>query len=112
MATSDGSADTPREPRQDYAPEGSAHGTSRFQTLKRTFTEFSEDNMSDSAAALTYYGLLAVFPALIALVAIVGLTGKWRWGRDRLSGMGRSDWSSVQAAIASLSVTVWPRRWS
>jgi len=40
------------------------------------------------------------------------LTGKWRWGRDRLSGMGRSDWSSVQAAIASLSVTVWPRRWS
>ncbi|MEO8969104.1 MAG: YihY/virulence factor BrkB family protein [Solirubrobacteraceae bacterium] len=75
MATPDGSPDTPREPRQDYAPEGSAHGTSRFQTLKRTFTEFSEDSLSDSAAALTYYGLLAVFPALIALVAIVGLVG-------------------------------------
>jgi membrane protein len=43
--------------------------------LKRTFTEFSEDNMSDWAAALTYYGLLSLFPALIALVSIVGLFG-------------------------------------
>lgn len=75
MATSNEPAGSAREPRQDYAPEGGAHGTSRFHTLKRTFTEFSEDNMSDSAAALTYYGLLAVFPALIALVAIVGLVG-------------------------------------
>jgi membrane protein len=46
--------------------------SSGFHTLKRRFTEFSEDNMSDSAAALTYYGLLPMFPALIALVAIVG----------------------------------------
>ena len=75
MATTDGASGPGREPRQDYAPEGSASGTSRFQTLKRAFTEFSEDNMSDSAAALTYYGLLAVFPALIALVSIVGLVG-------------------------------------
>ncbi len=64
-----------REPRKDYAPEATATGTSPFQTLKRTFTEFSEDNLSDSAAGLTYYGLLAVFPALIALVSIVGLVG-------------------------------------
>ena len=46
-----------------------------FATVKRTFTEFSEDNMSDWAAALTYYGLLSLFPALIALVSIVGLFG-------------------------------------
>jgi membrane protein len=32
-----------------------------------------EDNLTDWAAALTYYGLLALFPALIALVSIVGL---------------------------------------
>ena len=38
-------------------------------------TEFSEDNLSDWAAALTYYGLLAMFPALIALVALIGLVG-------------------------------------
>ncbi len=42
-------------------------------TLKRTVTEFSEDEMTDRAAALTYYGLLSLFPALIALVAIIGL---------------------------------------
>jgi membrane protein len=42
-------------------------------TLKRTFTEFKEDNLTDWAAALTYYGVLALFPALIALVSIVGL---------------------------------------
>jgi membrane protein len=36
-------------------------------------SEFREDNLSDWAAALTYYGLLALFPALLALVALVGL---------------------------------------
>jgi membrane protein len=60
--------------RADYAPEGDA-GTSLFATLKRTLTEFREDNLTDWAAALTYYGLLSLFPALIALVAIVGLFG-------------------------------------
>ncbi len=35
--------------------------------------EFQEDNLTDWAATLTYYGLLALFPALIALVSIVGL---------------------------------------
>jgi membrane protein len=42
-------------------------------TLKRTFTEFKEDNLTDWAAALTYYSVLSVFPALIALLSIVGL---------------------------------------
>ena len=41
-------------------------------TLKRTFKEFKQDNLTDWAAALTYYGVLAMFPALIALVSIVG----------------------------------------
>jgi membrane protein len=41
--------------------------------LRRTVTEFSEDNLTDWAAALTYYGLLALFPALIALVSLLGL---------------------------------------
>ena len=44
-------------------------------TLKRTLTEFQEDNLSDWAAALTYYGLLALFPALIAMVSLIGLFG-------------------------------------
>jgi membrane protein len=59
--------------RKDYRPVGTDSRTSLFATLKRTLLEFGEDNMTDWAAALTYYGLLALFPALIALVAIVGL---------------------------------------
>jgi membrane protein len=43
--------------------------------VKRTFSQFREDNLTDLAAALTYYGVLAIFPALIALVSILGLVG-------------------------------------
>ncbi len=43
--------------------------------LKRTFAGYSKDNLSDWAAALTYYGILAMFPAIIALISIVGLVG-------------------------------------
>ncbi|HEX7293147.1 MAG TPA: YihY/virulence factor BrkB family protein [Solirubrobacterales bacterium] len=49
--------------------------SSWLATLKRTVTEFRDDNLSDWAAALTYYGLLALFPALLALVSLVGLFG-------------------------------------
>jgi membrane protein len=64
------------ERRADYAPEGHpATGTGTGATLRRTFTEFSEDNMTDWAAALTYYGLLSLFPSLIALISILGIFG-------------------------------------
>jgi membrane protein len=43
--------------------------------MKRTFREFKADNLTDLAAALTYYGILAIFPAVIALISIVGLLG-------------------------------------
>ncbi|MGI8624765.1 MAG: YihY/virulence factor BrkB family protein [Solirubrobacteraceae bacterium] len=65
----------PDAPRADYAPTGVDTGTGLFPTLKRTFKEFSEDGMTDWAASLTYYGLLSLFPALIALVSIIGLVG-------------------------------------
>jgi membrane protein len=61
--------------RRDYRPEGAAADSGIFATLKRTATEFMEDNLSDWAAALTYYGLLALFPALIAMVSLIGLVG-------------------------------------
>ncbi|WP_411090446.1 YihY/virulence factor BrkB family protein [Streptomyces sp. 049-1] len=56
-------------------PEGPAHEQKGGlgQTLKRTMTEFKEDNLSDSAAALTYFAVLSIFPALIALLSLVGL---------------------------------------
>jgi membrane protein len=63
------------EARRDYRPTGAEAKTGWFATLRRTATEFSEDNLSDWAAALTYYGLLSLFPALIALVSVVGVIG-------------------------------------
>lgn len=63
------------EARHDYRPEGAETGSGFFATLKRTATEFMEDNLADWAAALTYYGLLALFPALIAIVSLIGLVG-------------------------------------
>jgi membrane protein len=59
--------------RADYAPTGADGKPDAGGTLKRTLKEFSEDNLTDWAAALTYYGVLALFPALIALLSIVGL---------------------------------------
>jgi membrane protein len=50
-------------------------GKSWGGVLKRTFTEFKDDNLTDWAAALTYYGVLSIFPALIVLVSILGLIG-------------------------------------
>jgi membrane protein len=43
---------------------------------RRTAHEFSDDQCTDLAAALTYYAVLAMFPAAIALVSLVGLVGQ------------------------------------
>jgi membrane protein len=61
--------------RGENRPSGVARETGIFATLKRTATEFSEDNLTTWAAALTYYSVLALFPALIVLVSILGLVG-------------------------------------
>jgi membrane protein len=59
--------------RADYAPRGADPKPTTGGTLKRTLKEFSEDNLTDWAAALTYYGVLALFPALLAMLSIIGL---------------------------------------
>ncbi|MER7696022.1 YihY/virulence factor BrkB family protein [Streptomyces sp. NPDC096095] len=43
--------------------------------LKRTVKEFKRDELPDRAAGLTYYGILALFPALLVLVALLGIAG-------------------------------------
>src|SRR5213592_761891 len=65
--------DTISGTRADYAPTGADARPTFFATLKRTAKEFSEDNLTDWAAALTYYGVLALFPALLAMLSIIGL---------------------------------------
>lgn len=62
----------------DQAPESPASlsGRSWWQVLKRTVREFNDDNLTDWAAALTYYAILSIFPALLALVSMLGLVGQ------------------------------------
>lgn len=43
---------------------------------RKTYREFLKDECTDIAAALTYYGVLAMFPAIIALLSLVGLFGQ------------------------------------
>ncbi len=71
--------------RADYAPQGAALDTGWVATLKRTATEFQEDNLSDWAASLTYYGLLSLFPALIAMVSLIGIFGDPRTTTNSLT---------------------------
>jgi membrane protein len=44
--------------------------------LKRAWREFSDDKVTDWAAALTYYGVLSIFPMLLALISLLGLFGQ------------------------------------
>lgn len=51
------------------------HKRSWRGVLKRTVREFKDDNLTDWAAALTYYGILSLFPGLLVLVSLLGLVG-------------------------------------
>jgi membrane protein len=70
-ADGDSTVDEPRPPEALTQLPRRAWGG----VMKRTFREFQADNLTDLAAALTYYGILAIFPAVIALISIVGLLG-------------------------------------
>lgn len=71
--------------RADDAPGGAERRPSLFATVKRTVTEFADDGLTDWAAALTYYGLLALFPALIAFVGIIGLVADPRGATETIT---------------------------
>ena len=49
---------------------------SLFYVVRKTVREFSDDQCTDLAAALTYYSVLALFPAAIAILSLVGLVGR------------------------------------
>jgi membrane protein len=64
-----------RDSESDASSPTDLSARSWWATVKRAFKEFKDDNCTDWAAALTYYGVLAIFPALIALVSLLGLFG-------------------------------------
>src|SRR5918999_5123398 len=59
-------------------PEGPTDLSRRswWGVLRRTVREFRDDNLTDWAAALTYYGVLSIFPALLVVVSVLGLIGQ------------------------------------
>ena len=64
-------------PRQDEPPQGPSDVPRHrwWPVLRRSIRRFRSHNLADWAAALTYYGVLSLFPALLALVSVVGLLG-------------------------------------
>ena len=76
----------------------------------RSFREFSKDDCTDLAAALTYYAVLSLFPALIALLSLVGLVGNGPKTVNTLLGIlsdaGASSFAStIRGPLTSVSQT-------
>ncbi|MEV4165349.1 YihY/virulence factor BrkB family protein [Nonomuraea dietziae] len=71
-------ADRPGEPVGGDTPDKPTELPKRswWDVLKRTFKEFQGDHLTDWAAALTYYATLSIFPALLAVVSVLGLFGQ------------------------------------
>jgi membrane protein len=83
MATHDASESSTAKAGQAPAPDDSRKPESPKELVKpnwkyitkKTFREFSKDQCPDLAAALTYYAVLSLFPAILALVSLIGLFG-------------------------------------
>ncbi|MBC7309785.1 MAG: YihY/virulence factor BrkB family protein, partial [Tetrasphaera sp.] len=65
-------APAPDDPRKPANPTD-LRKPSIIHTIKRALSEFSRDQVTDLAAALTYYAVLSIFPALLALTSLLGL---------------------------------------
>lgn len=93
--------------------------------LKRSIKGFRDDNLTDWAAALTYYGVLSIFPALIAIVSITGLIGSSaidplienvgeiapgpgrEIAEDALNNLRGRQGTAGLALIVSLAIAIW-----
>jgi membrane protein len=54
--------------------------------FKRGLSEFSKDNCTDLAASLTYFAVLSLFPALLALVSLLGVFGQGEATTQAITG--------------------------
>ncbi len=79
----------PEHPAKPDDPGDLRPGTRKF-ILKNTLREFMADECTDIAAALTYYAVLSLFPAVLALVSLLGLFGDAAKTTDMLLDIVRS----------------------
>ena len=78
--------------------------TGAVRVLREAFSRFRTDELADGAAALTYYALLSLFPALLLGASLFGLLGQSHAIDDITRYLGRhgADRSTVDAVRASL----------
>src|SRR5437588_3422060 len=70
---------------------------------RRAITEFKDDNLQDWAAALTYYGILSIFPGLLVLVSLLGLLGKSAT-QPLITGLAKAAPGSVRQIVLNAMV--------
>jgi len=68
-------APAPDDPRKPDSPADVTKPSWQY-IAKKTLREFTKDQCPDLAAALTYYSVLSLFPALLALVSLLGIFGQ------------------------------------
>jgi membrane protein len=80
MATKDTTQTRPPDPDDPRKPDSPTDLTkpSLMFVLRKTAREFQKDQCTDLAAALTYYAVLSLFPALLVLVSLLGVFGQGR----------------------------------
>jgi len=74
-STREARAIDPDDERKPDSPDD-LHKPSWGYVLKKTLREFTGDQCTDLAAALTYYAVLAIFPGLLAIVSLLGVFGQ------------------------------------
>ncbi|BBY86831.1 putative ribonuclease BN [Mycolicibacterium tokaiense] len=73
----------PDDPRKPDSPADLTTPSWRY-VLKQTVGEFGRDQCTDLAAALTYYAVLSLFPALLVVVSLLGVIGQGQRTSDTL----------------------------
>ena len=80
-------------------PVGSANGRTR-RIVWRTLKSFYDDQMTQHAAALTYYALMSLFPAVLLGISLLALIGQYPSTYDAILGYLRD--VAPQSAIAPI----------
>src|SRR5205823_92059 len=74
---------------------------------KNSVREFSKDQCTDLAAALTYYAVLALFPAILAIISLLSIFGQGPSGANALMDIVRqvapSSANTMQDVVNQLS---------
>jgi membrane protein len=71
----------PDDPRKPQSPSDLTK-PSTIYVLRKTGREFQHDQCTDLAAALTYYAVLSLFPAVLVVVSLLGVFGQGRRTTD------------------------------